>query len=315
MDVPDATHFAEPGAAIAPLKVMTETTPTRFFNDSCAESELRYAIERGATGATTNPIICVNVLKLEAQRWLPFAAELFRTHPQLHEREVAWQLYTEMGASAARSLLPVFAANDQTWGRLSIQTDPTLHHDAVGMLHQSVALSGLGPNIQVKMPATSAGLAMVEEATFLGVNVNVTVSFSVPQVIAIAEAVERGLIRRERSGLDTVHMAPVATMMIGRLDDWMKVVVHRDGVAVDPAALDWAGLACAKRALDIFAERGFRTTLLAESCRSLRGYPISFGPTNPRECRSTSSIRSDRRSARFARSYPGGTSSLRWCAT
>ena len=55
MDVPDATHFAEPAAAIAPLKVMTETTATRFFNDSCAESELRYAIERGATGATTVP--------------------------------------------------------------------------------------------------------------------------------------------------------------------------------------------------------------------------------------------------------------------
>ena len=174
MDVPDATHFAEPGAAIAPLKVMTETTPTRFFNDSCAESELRYAIERGATGATTNPIICMNVLKLEAQRWLPFAADLFRTDPKLHERDLAWRLYTEMGASAARLLLPVFAANDQTWGRLSIQTDPTLHHDAARMLHQSVALSGIGPNIQVKMPATSAGLAMVEEATFLGVNVNVT---------------------------------------------------------------------------------------------------------------------------------------------
>ena len=48
-------------ATLAPLKVMTETTPTRFFNDSCAESELDYAIQRGATGATSNPVICVNV--------------------------------------------------------------------------------------------------------------------------------------------------------------------------------------------------------------------------------------------------------------
>ena len=269
MDSPDVMHLSEPVAALAPLKVMTDTTPTRFFNDSCAESELDYAIKRGATGATSNPVICVNVLKHEAHRWLPLAAELFRAQPIVHERDLAWQLYTAMGASAARVLRPVFSANDQTWGRLSIQTDPTLHHDASAMLRQSVALGALEPNMQVKMPATSAGLAMVEEATFLGVSVNVTVSFSVPQVIAIAEAVERGLVRREHAGLDTVHMAPVATMMIGRLDDWMKVVADRDCVAVDPAALDWAGLACAKRALDIFAERGFRTTLLAAAYRHL----------------------------------------------
>ena len=114
-------------------------------------------------------------------------------------------------------------------GRLSIQTDPTLHHDPSAMLRQSVAL---GPNMQVKMPATSAGWRWSRTRRFQGVIVNVTVSFSVPQVIAIAEAVERGLIRRARSGLDTVRMAPVATMMIGRLDDWTKVVADRDRVAL-----------------------------------------------------------------------------------
>ncbi len=265
----DATNRSEPPAALAPLKVMTQTTPTRFFNDSCAQSELDYAVARGATGATSNPVICLNVLKLEAQRWLPRIADLLAAQPGVHERDLAWQLYTEIGASAARTLLPVFSANDLTWGRLSVQTDPTLHNDASAMLRQCVELAALGTNMQVKMPATAAGLSMVEEATFLGVNVNVTVSFSVPQVIAIAEAVERGLVRRDRAGLRTDRMAPVTTMMVGRLDDWMKVVAHRDRVAVDPAALDWAGLACAKRALDIFAERGFRTTLLAAAYRHL----------------------------------------------
>lgn len=61
MDPPDGTRLSEPMATLAPLKVMTETTPTRFINDSCAESELDYAIQRGATGATSNPVICVNV--------------------------------------------------------------------------------------------------------------------------------------------------------------------------------------------------------------------------------------------------------------
>ena len=200
---------------------------------------------------------------------MPRAAELVREHTNDHERAIAWQLYCEMASRGAGLLTPVFERNDNTWGRLSAQTDPTLHNDALSMLAQSIELSALAPNMQVKMPATSAGLAMVEDATFHGVNLNVTVSFCVPQVLAIAEAVERGLRRRDAAGLDTAHMAPVATMMIGRLDDWLKVVAKRDGIPVDPVVTDWAGIACAKRALGLFDERGYRTKLLVAAYRHL----------------------------------------------
>ncbi len=259
----------EPTAAAAPLKVMTETTPTRYFNDSCASADLAYAIERGATGATSNPVICLSVLREEADRWLPRAGEIVRARAGDNERSIAWQLYTEMGARGAELMLPVFEANDRTWGRLSVQTDPTLHNDRAAMLVQAVELAQLGPNMQVKLPATSAGIASVEEATFQGANLNVTVSFCVPQVLAIAEAIERGLRRRDAAGLDTAHMAPTATMMIGRLDDWLRVLAKRDGIDAAPEALDWAGIACAKRALQLFNERGYRTKLLAAAYRHL----------------------------------------------
>jgi transaldolase len=62
-------------------------------------------------------------------------------------------------------------------------------------------------------------------------------------------------------------MSPVCTMMIGRLDDWMRVLVERDGVAIDPDALDWAGIAAFKRAVGIYRERGYRTRLLAAAYR------------------------------------------------
>jgi transaldolase len=260
---------SESDVSFAPLRRMTTTTPTRFFNDSCATSELEYAISRGATGATSNPVICLSVLRSEADVWIPRIEELIREHRTSNERLIAWKLYTEMAAHGAALLGPVFESHDRTWGRLSVQTDPTLHNDASAMLTQSLELSALAPNMQVKMPATSAGLAMVEESTYQGVNLNVTVSFSVPQVLAIAEAIERGLKRREAAGLDTQHMAPVATMMIGRLDDWLKVVARRDGTNVDPAVIDWAGIACAKRALGLFLERGFRTKLLVAAYRHL----------------------------------------------
>lgn len=147
--------------------------------------------------------------------------------PHAHERSVAWQLYTEMGVAAAELLHPVFDVHDHTWGRLSLQTDPTLHNHAASMLAQAEEIVGLAPKMQVKTPASAAGISMIEEATFRGVNLNVTVSFSVPQVLAIADAIERGLRRRDDAGLDTAHMAPVATMMIGRLDDWLRLVAER----------------------------------------------------------------------------------------
>ena len=75
----------------------------------------------------------------------------------------------------------------------------------------------------------------MEEATYRGVSVNATVSFSVAQALAAGEAVERGLRRREAEGLPVDDMGPVITMMMGRLEDWLRVQTERDGIVVDPA--------------------------------------------------------------------------------
>jgi transaldolase len=117
------------------------------------------------------------------------------------------------------------------------------------------------------MPATSAGVIAIEEATARGVSINATVSFTVPQALAAAEAVERGLRRFEASGGDPAKVVPMVTIMIGRLDDWMKVVAERDGLSVTPGAMDWAGIAAFKRAYGIFKERGYRSRLLAAAYR------------------------------------------------
>ena len=55
--------------------------------------------------------------------------------------------------------------------------------------------------------------------------------------------------------------------MVGRLDDWMKVLVERDGIALDPDAPNWAGIAAFKRAYAIYQERGYRTRMLAAAYR------------------------------------------------
>jgi transaldolase len=69
------------------------------------------------------------------------------------------------------------------------------------------------------------------------------------------------------AGGDPATVTPVCTLMIGRMDDWLRVLVERDDVAVHPDALDWAGIAVFKRAYGIYQERGYRTRLLAAAYR------------------------------------------------
>jgi len=71
------------------------------------------------------------------------------------------------------------------------------------------------------------------------VSINVTVSFSVSQAVAAGEAIERGPARRDVEGADTASMGPVVTIMVGRLDDWLKAVVAREHLDVEP--IPWKG--------------------------------------------------------------------------
>jgi len=254
--------------AKSPLQQMTSTTPTALWNDSCSIAELEYSLEHGAVGATSNPVIVGDVLKKEMPAWADRIRALVAETPTGSEDDVAWRLIEEMSAKAARLLLPVFEKHKGKNGRLSIQTDPRLYRDADAIVKQAVHFSGLAPNMIVKIPVTKAGVAAIEEATWQGVSINATVSFTVPQSIAVAEAVERGLARREKAGKDISTMGPVCTVMVGRLDDWLKVIMDKEEISTTPGNLDWAGVAVMKKAYKIYRERGYRLRLLSAAFRN-----------------------------------------------
>jgi transaldolase len=151
---------------------------------------------------------------------------------------------------------------------LSIQTNPQLYNNSKGMVEQAEGFSELAPNMIVKIPVTRAGIEAIEEATWRGVSINATVCFSLPQAIAVAEAVERGLSRREKAGKDISFMGPVCSMMVGRLDDWLKVVAETKNIIANPWVVDWAGVAVMKKAYRIYNERGYRLRLLSAAFRS-----------------------------------------------
>ncbi len=251
----------------SPLHEMVNTTPTDLWNDSCSVEELTYSINHGAVGATSNPTIVLNVIKQEMHLWKDRIHEVIDQNPNWTEVEITWQIFEEIGAKGASLLLPVFEREEGRKGRLSVQTNPANYRNAPALVEQAVHFDSLAPNIQVKIPATKAGIQAIEDATYAGANINATVCFTVPQSIAVAEAVERGLKRREAGGKSTADMYPVCTIMVGRTDDWVKVVAKRDGIITDPYIQDWAGIACMKKAYGIFNQRKYRTRLLAAAYR------------------------------------------------
>ena len=78
------------------LHEMTMTTPTQYWNDSCSVEELTYAIERGATGATSNPTIVLGVLKKEMYLWEDHIKKTIRENPTWSEIEVAWKVFEDV---------------------------------------------------------------------------------------------------------------------------------------------------------------------------------------------------------------------------
>ena len=252
-----------------PLLDAARNTPTALWNDSSDPSELAQSISFGGVGATCNPTIAYTCINQRRDVWLPRIAELAKEMPDATESEIGWQVVRELSLEAAKLLEPIFEAENGRNGRLSMQTDPRLARSAKALADQAEEFHNLAKNIIVKIPATSVGIEAIEEATYRGVSVNVTVSFSVAQAVTTGEAIERGLKRREAEGKDTSQMGPVVTLMVGRLDDWIKEVAERDGMFLDPGHLEWCGIAAFKRAYQEFQKRGLRARMLSAAFRNV----------------------------------------------
>ena len=252
----------------SPLHEMTQTTATCLWNDSADLDELRFSIGQGGVGATCNPVIAHAVLKARQAEWRPRIQALAAQMPVATEDAIGWAAVEQLSIDAAALLEPIFKTHRGRNGRLSIQTDPRLYRDASAMVEQARRFNALAPNMIVKIPATAAGIEAIEAATAEGISINATVSFTLPQCVAVAEAVERGLKSREAGGHDISTMGPVCTIMVGRLDDWLKTVMEHESIVTNPGYLEWAGVAVFKKTYHLFRERGYRIRLLSAAFRN-----------------------------------------------
>ena len=248
---------------------MQQTTDcgSDWWNDSNDHAELQHAFDEGAVGATSNPVITFQSVKNHPDLWMPVIDEMILENQQASEDEILWMLIDSVGKKAAKILLPVYEKTNRQKGKLSLQVNPKYYRNADAMFEQGQYLSSLAPNIAIKCPALPAGIKAMEMLTAAGITVNATVSFTVPQAVQVAEAIERGLSQAEKNSIDTKDVTPYVTIMVGRIDDHLKRVRDSKNTNIDPEIINWASIAIFKNAYKIFKERNYRSKLLAAAFR------------------------------------------------
>ncbi|MDF9823810.1 transaldolase [Breznakia sp. PF5-3] len=258
------------------IKQVIETFPkTDIWVDSFHVEDHKAAIALGSVGVTTSPTWVSRMMLNEDQQ--ANVEKIIADNPNDNEFEIMWKWTLAMGKERSKVMLPIWEAGQPQKGRFSIQTSILEYRNAERMIEMAEEVDALGANMQVKIPATTAGIKAMEEATYKGISVMATICFSVDQAVAVAEAIERGMKRREAEGKDNTMLNPVCAVLLGMQEDWLKDYAEKNNIVVHPSALPWAGVAICKKVAEVYKERGFKTRILTAYYRHHLHYSEFFG--------------------------------------
>ena len=243
------------------LKWLSSQTQSVYWHDSAIRAEQLEGFANGAVGMTTNPFLVNQTLVKDTAFW----ADALKNVPQgLKGDEKVEALIRCVTTYYAKEVKP-FHDPVKGKGYVCAQTSPLHTGDVQYMIDQASRLSSWAENIVVKLPATRAGIEAYEECAARGMNVAATVSFTVPQVLAVGETAARGKARAKANGVKPG--LTIAVLMVGRLDDYLRDVAHDSFPNVQEGDIINAGTACIKRAYGIFNENGWDTFLMPAGCR------------------------------------------------
>jgi transaldolase len=247
------------------LKWMATHTETDWCNDSAMMDDIDNALEHGASGCTSNPPLSYQVLTTTPE---VFGEELKRFPRNLDGDAKAVELIGIVVRTIAKKLEPIFHKSNETRGYIRAQVQPGLSADAKAMLESGKKFASWGRNIKVKIPGTAAGMWVLEELAALGIPTNPTVCVSISQMIAAAEAYERGIKRAVKAGIKPAHST--SAFVMGRLQDYLTMLNEQRGTGLTTRELESAALAAAKRCYAIFRERGYRQMIMPAAFRCAR---------------------------------------------
>ena len=243
---------------------LAENTDTKWTNDSAILSQVKHAETLGAIGGTTNPPLSYEALTTDTEF---YEDDLEKISRDCTDNEFALQAMGLVVRKMADYWFALHKEKGGLYGKVRAQVGPPLRDDAEGMLEMGKTMAAWGENIMVKIPVTEAGVWVLEELASLGIATNPTVTTSISQMIAVAEAYERGAARAEKSGLKPA-VTTIAIVM-GRVQDYLEVLKKERGIDITTEDLEWAALALVKRSLEIVKAKNYKSILQPAAFRSV----------------------------------------------
>ncbi len=210
------------GAYMNPLQELKRLGQSVWFDflsrNLLASGELKRMLDEYAvTGVTSNPTIFEKAISGTKEYDSEIAALVKKG---FSDAAVLEGLFTNDIRLSADILSPVYKETNGADGFVSIEVRPALARNADETIKEARRLHALikKPNIMIKVPATAEGIEAVEELTFEGCNVNVTLLFSVKRYEEVAWAYIKGLEKRLRDGKPVAGISSVASFFVSRVD-------------------------------------------------------------------------------------------------
>lgn len=220
-------------------------------------------------GVTTNPPLSLAAMQNDPPRWAAWIADYRAANPGVDTETIFWELYKEIVRLGAAAFRPVFDHSGGVYGHISGQVDPRRNFEPEVMFKQALEIASQAPNVMVKIPGTTGGIDVLRALTALGIPTNCTSAYTVPQFIAVAEAVQAGLLEARRNGVDLTGWRSVVTDMSARWENAPEFEAQAKelGVALSPDDRRWAGVAVFKQAYRLFRQRAYPSMMLICSVR------------------------------------------------
>ena len=238
---------------------------------------------RNVVGVTTNPTIFASALS-NGEAYDDQVRQLAADGKDVHE--AVFEITTTDVRNAADVLAPVYQASDGQDGRVSIEVEPGLAHDAAGTIAQAKQLWAKvdKPNAMIKIPATKEGLEAIAEVTGAGISVNVTLIFSLERHREVINAYLTGLEKAKAAGIDLSTIRSVASFFVSRVDSEIDKRLSAIGTPEADALKGKAAVANARLAYQVF-EQAFDSErakgLLAAGANRQRPLWASTGVKDP----------------------------------
>jgi transaldolase len=239
---------------------------------------------RSVVGVTTNPSIFQKALA-EGDAYEGQVTELAERGADVEA--TIRTVTTDDVRNACDVLHPQWEASDGVDGRVSIEVDPRLAHDADKTAKQAIELWKIvdRPNLFIKIPATEDGIPAITATLAEGISVNVTLIFSVERHRAVMDAYLEGLEKAKQAGHDLSKIHSVASFFVSRVDTEIDKRLEKIGSDDAKALLGKAAVANAKLAYaayqEVFVGGDRFTKLEADGARVQRPLWASTGVKNP----------------------------------